>query len=184
MCGLTFLEPADAVDLENCLNWAVNHPGPVYMRLHDGVVKSFAVSDAERSLIAYTAYDPCSQPKVIVVASGLPVGEAVKLAVSKDKEGTGIRVVNVVNPKDLGAEFVGEMIEGIPVLTVYNGNPNILQSAVAKAVMENSGSRPSVISGHGYCLGTSGKLEDLLRHFRLDAEGIEREIQLRFPVIN
>jgi len=183
MCGLTFLEPADVVDLENCLNWAVNHQGPVYIRFHDGTVRSFAVSEAERNLVAYTAYDPRSQPKVIVVASGLPTGEAVKLAISKDKDGVGMRVVNVINPKDLGAEFASMMIGGIPVLTVYNGNPDILQSAVAKAVMEYPGSRPSVISGHGYRLGTSGKLEDLLGYFRLDAGGIGKEIQRRFPSV-
>lgn len=180
MCGLTFLEPADVGDLEICLNSAVKHQGPVYIRLHDATVLPLVVSIEERNATAYTAYQPSSQVQVIIVASGLVVGEAVKLATLKDEKGLGVKVVNAINLKELGNDLAGRMVDNVPVLTVYNGNPNVLQSAVAKAVMENAGPRPGIILGHGYNLGTTGKLEELLQHFQLDANGIEAEIKLRF----
>ena len=181
MSGLAFLEPADVIDLQNCLNWALNeHSGPVYLRLHNSSVTILPTSNENRNLIAYSAFEPKNQPRLVIVASGLPVGEAVKLATTKDQQEIGIRVINVIDLKSLGADFASLLIENVPVLTVYNGNPTILQSPVAKAVMENFGPKPSVILGHGFYLGTSGKLPDLLRYFHLDAQGIEIEINRRF----
>jgi len=181
MPGLTFLEPADVIDLESCLNWALSeYPGPVYIRLHNSRVDVLPVLNEKRGLVSYPVFEPQNQVQLVVVASGLPVGEAVKLASIKDQEGIGIRVISVINPKGLGNDFAEQLVENIPVLTVYNGNPNILQSAVAKAVMENAGPKPQIILGHGFYLGTSGKLEDLLSHFRLDSAGIAIEINRRF----
>jgi len=61
----------------------------------------------------------------------------VKLASDQDSEGFGIRVINIVNMKTIGAEFI-EMLggSGLPILCVYNGNPDTLQMAVSKAVCE------------------------------------------------
>jgi transketolase len=181
MCGLTFMEPADVLDLGACLNLAVKQQGPVYIRLHDTSVLPLPVTTLERNAVAYTAYQPSSKARLIIVASGLVVGGAVKLAKRRDESGFGIRVINAINLKDLGYHLTSRIVDDTPMLTVYNGNPGVLQSAVAKAVMESTGPRPSVIRGHGYTLGTTGKLEELLKYFRLDAEGIEKEIILRFP---
>ena len=179
--GLTFLEPADVIDLQNCLNWSFDkYPGPIYLRLHNSSVTILPTPKENRNLIAYPAFKPKNQPRLVVVASGLLVGEAVKLAIVKDRQNIGIKVINVIDPKSLDADFANQLVKDIPVLTVYNGNPIILQSAVAKAVMENPGPKPSIILGHGFYAGTSGKLDDLLRHFRLDVQGIEIEINRRF----
>ena len=181
MPGITFLEPADALDLELCLNWAIDHDGPVFIRFHDGVVKPLQVCSLNRNLAAYTAYEPQVSPCLVIVASGLPVGEAVALAKEKERKGVGIRVVNVISPLARPEELSSRMLSDIPVLTVYNGHPAILQSAVAKAVMEGTHQRPSAVIGHGYYLGVSGSREELLEHFRLDSRGIATVIQEKFP---
>jgi len=181
MPGLIFLEPADVIDLQNCLNWTLDkYPGPIYIRLHNSSVAILPTPNEKRNLIAYPAFEPKNQPRIVVIASGLPVGEVIKLAIAKDQQDVGIKVINVINPKNLGADFASQLVKNVPVLTVYNGNPNILQSAVAKAVMENFGPKPPIILGHGFYLGSSGKLDDLLRHFHLDAQGIATEINRRF----
>ncbi len=181
MCGLDFLEPADVTDLKMCLDLALRSKGPVYIRLHDASIAPLSVDPAERNGTAYTAHQPSSRVKLVIVASGLVVGEAVKLARLWDEDGLGIRVVNAINLKKLGRDLASRIVGDVPVFTVYNGNPDVLQSAVAKAVMENDYARPSVILGHGYTLGTSGTLEELLKYFRLDFKGIGEEIELRFP---
>lgn len=179
MPGLKLLEPADEVDLVNCLNWAfTKYPCPIYLRLHSGIVQEIPVAGSERNLNAYTAYSPSKKPALVIVASGLPVGNAVKLAQSWDlNKKMGIKVINVINPKELGRSFVILLEENVPVITLYNGSASVLQAAVAMAAMKYQFSRPSEINGHGFDLGTSDKLEVLIKHFRFDVRGLEEVIR-------
>ncbi|MFH0852057.1 MAG: transketolase C-terminal domain-containing protein [bacterium] len=182
MPGMILLEPADTIDLANCLSWAFNaYPGPVYLRLHSGLVTPLPIDPLKRNLQAYVAYQPKQKVKFVIVTCGLPIEGAVNVAKNYEERGTGIKVVNVINMKELGHTFVELLEDGVPVLTVYNGNPFVLQSAVAKAVMEQKGPRPSVIKSHGFTIGTTGKLEELLKYFQLDADGIESVIKSIFP---
>ncbi len=184
MPGMTLLEPADTIDLVSCLNWAFTvYPGPVYLRLHSGMVNPLSVESSQRNLRAYVAYQPKHKIKLVIVACGLPTEGAVGAARNCDERGLGIKVINVINMKELDHSFVELLEDGVPVLTVYNGNPFVLQSAIAKTAMEYEGPRPSVIHGHGFLAGTTGRLSELIRHFRLDAEGIEKTAKERFPQI-
>lgn len=185
MPGLVFLEPADSIDLKNCLEQAVEHRGgPVYVRLHSGSVDPLPLDDLERNTLAYIAYQPVSDVELIIVTSGLTLDGSIKFARGWDHQGKGVRVVNVVNPQELGSSFA-EIVEDKPVLTVYNGNPYILQSAVARAIMESPTSkRPPVILGHGFLVGTSGRLEELLSHFGFDESGIESVVRSLFPELS
>ena len=82
-------------------------------------------------------------------------------------------MINIVDPKSLGTQFTGLLEDGVPVFTFYNGNANVLQMAVAKAVMDkNSLSRPRFISGHGFNLGTTGSISDLEKYLGFDTESI------------
>ena len=111
----------------------------------------------------------------------MPVESAIKTATSFDANGIGVRVINVLDMKQLDGSFLDLLEDNVPVLTIYNGNPFVLQSAVAKAVMEHKKPRPSVIRGHGFTHGTTGKLEDLLKYFRLDTTGLTEIIKQMFP---
>ena len=180
MPGLHMLEPGDSVDLYNCLNWAfTKYSGPVYVRLHSGSVEKFPIE--KRSISSYVAYQPLNQCKLILVGSGLPLGQMIKVAKKYDTTGgIGIRVINVIDMEHLDRSFT-ELIEGgVPILTIYNGNPLILQSAVARIILEYEKPRPSIIRGHGFTLGTTGRVSDLYRYFRLDQEGIEKIIMETF----
>jgi transketolase len=186
MPGVTFLEPADMEDLYVCLNWALSEylPGPVYIRLHNAAVKNIKLpSGVQRNVRFYITYEPSAKLKVVIVSAGLVTHGAIEAARRLEEIGIGARVVNVINPKALDEEFVRLLGEGLPVLTVYNGNAFVLQAAVAKAVMEHKGPRPSRIVGHGFSLGTSGKLEDLLKYFKFDGVGIEEVIRQQFPEV-
>jgi transketolase C-terminal domain/subunit len=68
--------------------------------------------------------------------------------------------------------------ESTPVLTLYNGNPFVLEAAISTAIMRysNSNNRPSNIVSHGFEYGTSGAVEDLLNHFGFDSKSIERKV--------
>jgi transketolase len=182
MPGLIVLEPADVVDLVNCLNWAfTKYSGPIYLRLHSGMIKRLGLSNSQRNISAYVAYKPQKKSRLIIVASGIVLDGAIAFAEKWNDLGIGIKVINVINMEALDYEFVKLMEENIPVIAVYNGNPFVLHSAVAKAVSEHSTPRPSIIKSHGFTSGTTGSLKDLLKHFQLDAEGIEKVVKLKFP---
>lgn len=182
MPGMTLLEPADTVDLANCLNWAFTaYSGPVYLRLHSSTVTPLSVEPLERNLRAYTAYQARHKPQLVVVGCGFPIEEVVEMAKNYEECGIGVRVVNVINMKELDRSFVELLEDGVPLLTVYNGNPFVLQSAVTRAIMEHKGPRPSAVKGHGFSIGTTGKLDELMRHFCLDAKGIAKIAKQKFP---
>lgn len=174
MPGMFFLEPADTVDLRNCLQWALTvRPGPVYIRLHSAEIEPLEVNAMERNIEAYRVYQ--SQNGLLnmtIVSSGFLVGEAIKAARKLEKEEINVRVINAINLQKLSSSFCDLIVDKAPLLTVYNGNPFVLQSAVANAIMENDSSRPSIIKGYGFSLGTSGKLQQLTKHYSLDADGL------------
>lgn len=177
MPGLLMLEPADTVDLHNCLNGVLTeYSGPTYLRLHSTSVKRF--STPTRNTHAYTVYDPVNPCKITLAGAGLLVDRMISLAEKLDTvESLGVRVINVLDMEHLDYTFVELLEDDIPLLAVYNGNPFVLESAVAKAVLEQKKPRPSIIRGHGFTLGASGKLDQLLKHFHLDADGIEEIIR-------
>lgn len=179
MPGLSFLEPADMVDLHNCFNWALTeYGGPVYIRLHSTIVVRLPAS--ERKIVAYLAFQPKSHLRLILIGSGFLLGEMVRLAYKMDDLGIGLRVVNIVDLTRVGSSLAEFLESGVPILTVYNGNPAVLQALVAKVVAEQTGIHPSLILGHGFTVGTTGKFDDLARYYQFDAEGIEKVIRAKF----
>jgi len=182
MPWLTLLEPADAVDTVNCLNYALcERSGPVYIRMHN--LEAGTLSVEERSISYYVAYEPISPPDLALVASGLPVCNAILAAQDLAKYDISSRVISVVNAKTLDERFATLLAPNKPILTIYNGHPQILQSEVSRAIMEYMQAKPSCVLGHGFVYGTSGTLEGLVRHFRLDKDGIVQTIQKRFPYL-
>ncbi|MGH9856783.1 MAG: hypothetical protein ACRD4B_02965, partial [Acidobacteriota bacterium] len=181
MPGLTLLEPADVVDLSNCLNWAfTEYPGPIYIRLHSGVVTRLPVESSVRNLQSYVAFEPTNTIRVVIAASGLPIEGAMKLARRWDESGVGIKVINVINMKVLNRSFVDLLEPDVPLLVCYNGNPFVLQSAITTAILGHDSIRPSIVQGHGFTVGTTGRFEDLLEHFRFNDTGIEEVVRRHF----
>lgn len=182
MPGLTVLEPADGVDLVQCLAWAfTQRDGPVYLRLHSGPQGVLPTARDARSRESYLAFVPKVPIRLTVVASGLPTHMAIELATRWEERGVGISVINVINIAHPGETFPSMLTPGVPLLTVYNGHPAVLQGTVARCILEHQCPHPSVVRGHGFVLGTSGTLTSLLRHFRQDTDGIEEVVREMFP---
>ncbi|HEX6976856.1 MAG TPA: 1-deoxy-D-xylulose-5-phosphate synthase N-terminal domain-containing protein [Patescibacteria group bacterium] len=178
MPKVTMLEPADVTDLFNCLNWSIGKSrGPVYIRVHNSSVKDLERMpiESDSRKLDYYVVKPASNKKIelTIVASGLTTGHSIEAAGILDNMGIGVQVINVINQKSLDKEFAQLFPANKPVLTVYNGEPQILQNSVARVILENGGSSlPSKIIGHGFQVGTSGSLSDLIKHYKLDAKGI------------
>lgn len=174
MPGLVFWEPADTIDLFSCLNEAVNFArGPVFIRVSRGKVEPFSRQKREHGLGHYRAWWPTNEPDLVIVASGLPVGRAVAAAKQLELRGTAVGVISVVEQNTLGEQFAQELVHARPVLTVYNGHPEILQRSVASATYRLPNTpKPSIIRSLGFESGTSASPEELIKLFGLDIEGI------------
>ncbi len=172
MPGIRFLEPADNQDLVNCLNLAfTEYNCPTYIRLHTLPVKNF--DNLKRTVDNYIVFESKSLPELTMVCSGMVVSKCIEAAEILEERGVSSRVINVVNPKSLGKKFNNLIVNDKPCLCVYNGNPFVLTSAVSESILgSNRVNTPSVLNGHGFELGTSGALEDLLKYFKLDGPGI------------
>jgi len=182
MPGLTFLEPADALDLINCFNWSFTYySSPVYIRMHNAPLKPLNVPFMKRNLSYYVVSEEI-KPDVILVASGFPVINAVEAADKLSERNIRTKVINILNPKSLDENFVNMLKHNIPVLTLYNGAPDILVSEVARAVMQYRTITPSTIQGHGFNFGTSGSFADLVQHYKLDADGIIETLEAKFQL--
>lgn len=174
MPGLMYYEPADVADMYNVFNLALTANSKVnYARIHRKNIKPLYREEKDRdNTTCYITHDPGRKPDLVIVSSGMTTQASVAAAEKLETEHSiPTRVINVVGYNNLN-ELIAKQVENdVPILTTYNGNPRVLQSVVATAVME-AGKHPKTVKGHGFEMGTSGKLVDLERHFKLDELGI------------
>ncbi len=172
MEGLNFLEPADVEDLYGCFNWAVNdYFGPTYIRVHSLQMDNLPAEE-KKNIDNYVVFEPKIKPHVTLIGSGLAMKHSLDAVNRLSEKGIAARLINVVNPKSLDDKFVRKIESGVPAITLYNGNPFVLGSAVSTALMKYEGERPRYVVSHGFVRGTSGNAIDLIRHYGLDTEGI------------
>jgi len=178
MSRVTFLEPWDSLDLFDCLNWAVGESrGVVYIRLHAGLIPTHEGVGRNTSRLGFYCLCGNEESDLTIISSGLTTGICLQAADILRTEGIASKVINVVNHRSLSKAFVSEILHGKPVLTVYNGSSQFLQSNVSAAVMRSPVRIPSRISGVGFEVGTTGHLHDLLKHYGLDAEGVVKSVK-------
>lgn len=183
MPNVAFLEPADPADFLRVMRQALTTKGqPVYVRLHTAPTRALGVpEDLPAHAASYIAHEPTGDPDIVLVASGLPVFGSLDASTILAKSGVFVRVVNVINSKQLGEDFVQQLAPGKPVLCIYNGAPQILTHSVSAAVMASESPRPARIAGFGFEQGTTGSLPDLIRHFGFDGAGIAEHAKLLLP---
>ncbi len=172
--NVAIVNPADAVETERAVEYLVEHRGPVFLRLTRQGVEDVN-GDGYRFEFgrAVTLRDGSD---VAILATGAPVGEAVKAAEQLSGEGISARVVNVHTIKPLDADTVrsaaGECRALVTVEdhSIHGG----LGSAVAEVLAEGNGSRASLRRVGMTTFGESGSPAELYAKYGLDAAGIAR----------
>lgn len=183
MPGIRFLEPSDSIDLINSLNLAFNdYTCPSYIRLHTYETPNFG--EKNRSTTFYKIFESQTAPQITLIGSGLTTIGVLDAAKILEKDyNIGSVVINVLNPKNLD-EINKLIVPHKPAITIYNGNPYVLHSAVSSVLMKTKDDkRPSVLECHGFYIGTSGSLDSLINHFKLNGQGIVEVIKDKFHYI-
>ncbi len=170
--GMTVVVPCDAVEAKKATVAAARVPGPVYLRfaaarvpLVTTEITPFTVGQAA----VYRQGDDAT-----VLACGVMVYEALKAARMLEDEGLGVRVVNCHTVKPLDRAIVSRAaVETGALVTAEEGSTvGGLGGAVAEALAQMSRPTPIRIVGIEDRFGESGKHEELLAHFGLNAKGI------------
>jgi transketolase len=172
--NVAIVNPADAVETERAVEYLVEHRGPVFLRLTRQGVEDVN-GDGYRFEFgrAVTLRDGSD---VAILATGAPVGEAVKAAEQLSGEGISARVVNVHTIKPLDADTVRSAAgECRALLTVEDHSIHGgLGSAVAEVLAEGNRSRASLRRVGMTTFGESGSPAELYAKYGLDAAGIAR----------
>ena len=174
--GIECFEPADGHDFANVMNYALSvKSGICYIRIHDGVLAAaVGVPPEKRSIGWYQVQWPSGRPDVLLAASGFMTGQAASAAKLLAAKAVDAAVVNIVQ-SSLAGEAVAEAgRQGIPIVTIYDGLPEILGYPVLAAKATSQWSSP--VLSLGFRRGTSGRLEDLLAWAGLDEDSIASSV--------
>ena len=169
--GMVILNPADAVEAKACVEAALNHEGPVYLRFGRLAVpviyeEGHKVEIGKGSVIE-------EGTDVTIIATGLMVSIALEANEILKNEGISARIVNMPCIKPIDAELIKESAEKTGVIVTCEEHNIIggLGSAVTEVVCESK-PVPVVRVGVNDTYGRSGKAQELIPVFGLDAQSV------------
>lgn len=175
--GMTILNPADHYEMIEATKAAINHRGPVYIRLGRLAIPSF--NDPEtytfelgKGITLHEGND------ITVIATGLPVNEARKACENLEKEGINVRLINIHTIKPIDREIIIKAAkETGRIITIEEHN---VIGGLADAVCEVTSSEcpvPVRRIGVNDEFGYSGPAHELLSIFGFTAENFEKVIK-------
>ncbi len=170
--GMTIINPADAVEARACVEAAILHEGPVYMRF--GRLAIPTLYDASTYKFEIGKGVMMSEGKdVTIVATGLMVHKALEAKELLKNEGIDAEVINIhtIKPLDRDMVIASAKKTGCVVTAEEHNIIGGLGSAVAEALSETC-PVPVLRVGVEDQFGRSGKVPPLLELYGLTAENI------------
>ena len=175
--GMTILNPADHYEMIEATKAAIEHKGPVYIRLGRLAIPSF--NDPEnysfelgKGITLHEGND------ITVIATGLPVNETKKAVENLEKEGISVRLINIHTIKPIDRDIIIKAAkETGRIITVEEHN---VIGGLADAVCEVTSSEcpvPLRRIGVNDEFGYSGPAHELLSIFGFTAENFEKVIK-------
>lgn len=169
--NLTIIVPADALETVKAVEVAVEHSGPVYLRMGRGEIPNVHSRDYEfvigRSICMRAGGD------VSVIACGTMVAEAIAAADSLEKEGIDARVINMhtIKPLDEEAVIAAALETGAIVTAEEHNIVGGLGEAVAGVASEHAPA-PVIRVGVRDCYCGIGPEDGLRKKLGLTSESI------------
>ena len=175
--GMVVLNPADHWEMKAATKAALEHDGPVYIRLGRLAVDSF--NDPETYKFELGKGITLEEGSdITVIATGLPVLESLKAVRELKAEGKSVRLINIHTIKPIDREIILKAArETGRIITVEEHN---VIGGLADAVCEvTSGECPVPVRRVGVYdrFGYSGPAKELLDIFGLTAPGIKKVIE-------
>ena len=175
--GMTILNPADHYEMIEATKAAIEHRGPVYIRLGRLAIPSFNDPQTYKFELGkgITLHEG---DDITVIATGLPVNEAKKAAENLEKEGINVRLINIHTIKPIDKDIIIKAAkETGRIITIEEHN---VVGGLADAVCEvTSAECPVPVRRIGVNdeFGYSGPAHELLSIFGFTAENFEKVIK-------
>lgn len=173
--NMTIIVPADANETEKAIEAAVEHQGPVYIRLARSDFP--LLFDKNYPFQIGRAQQLTEGTDVAVFAIGLMVAHALEAAQTLNEQGIKVSVFNMSTIKPLDAETVIRAAKTCGAIVAVEEHSIIggLGSAVAEVLSENH-PVPLVRVGMNDCYAVSGSPKLLLERFGLTASHIVKAV--------
>lgn len=177
--GMTVIVPADDTEVFAAVKAAIEHKGPVYLRFSRAASPVFYDPDDLKFEIGkgITLRDGSD---LTIIAAGVEVNYAMEAAKMLESDGVKARVIDMHTIKPLDEELVLKAaketgkIFTVEEATVIGG----LGSAVAEVVSDKN-PVPVHRIGVNDVFGESGPWAELMKKYKLDAEGIYEQIKAK-----
>ncbi len=175
--GMTIINPSDDIEAKAAVKAAYEIDGPVYMRfgrlavpvINDNADYKFEVG---KGVLLKDGSD------ITIIATGLEVGESLKAAEKLEADGISVRVINIHTIKPLDKDIVVKAAKETKKIFTAEEHSIIggLGSAVAEVLAEEC-QTPLYRIGVRDTFGESGPAVELLKKYKLDADGIYEQIK-------
>jgi transketolase len=172
--NIPIVQPADEIETKQAVAWAVEHPGPVYLRLTRQNLEPVHADGYRFRFGRAEVLRPGND--VSILASGGPLWNCLEAARALAAEGVNAEVVNVATIKPLDEETIlGSAGKTGRVVTVEDhGVRGGLGGAVAELLSEVMPTPVRRLGVTGF--GESGDQKGLYAKHGLDPDGIVRSV--------
>lgn len=175
--GMVVINPSDDIEAKAAVRAAYEHEGPVYLRF--GRLAVPVLNEREDYSFEIGKGVTLKEGKdITIIATGLPVSAALEVADMLAKDGIDARVINIHTIKPLDEELVLKVAEDTGRIFTVEEHSVIggLGSAVCDVVSAKNPVKVTKI-GMQDVFGESGPATELLKKYRLDAQGIYEQIK-------
>lgn len=174
--NMVILNPCDPVEARLAVKAAIEHNGPVYLRLGRMAVDQILEDDYKFEIGKGSVIKDGSD--VAIIATGLMVSSAIKAQSILMEQGIKAAVINMPTIKPIDSELVIEYAKKCKLIVTCEEHSIIggLGSAVCETVSEHCNCR---VVRHGVqdVFGISGPAKQVLEHFKLDENGIVEKVK-------
>ena len=175
--NMVVLNPCDHYEMKAAVKSAADHMGPVYIRLGRLAVET--INDEKTYKFEMGKGITLKDGKdITIIATGLPVREALLAATLLENDKISARVINIHTIKPLDREIILKAAAETSQIFTVEEHSIIggLGEAVCSVVCEKIPKRVQRI-GINDRFGQSGSAHDLLAHYKLDSKGIYQTIK-------
>jgi transketolase len=169
--------PSDGVSTEAAVALAAQHPGMTYIRTSRPKTPILYANDEKFEIGKLKVVRKSAKDVVSIVSGGVTLHEAIKAAEKLQGEGIAVRIIDLFTVKPVDAEglIANARETNNRILTVEDHYlPGGIGEAVASALSE-SGIRVTKVAVEE--IPRSGKPEELLAKYGIDADAIVRKVR-------
>ena len=174
---MTIINPSDDVEAKAAVRAAYEIDGPVYMRF--GRLAVPVINDnADYKFEVGKGVTLKDGSDITILATGLEVGESLKAAEKLEADGVSVRVINIHTIKPIDKDIIIKAAKETKKLFTAEEHSIIggLGGAVAEVLAEECPA-PLYRIGVRDTFGESGPAVELLKKYKLDADGIYEQIK-------